>query len=207
MPTVLLLDLAGSMDRPVAPELTRQELVQRCVLHFLRALEELQPHEQVSLITYAASAQVAVPFTRDHSLLRSALYELQLQEKSSIDAGLRGAFDLILERWGLEVPVQIVVFSDGVPSGATQVLTVRTLSRVRVHIVAFGSKGDNAGADVLRELAHSHHGCFSFLQLPEVCTFSFFKRTLSLAHSLFVEWKLTSDVGAESLQRGRRQHY
>lgn len=181
MPTVLLLDLAGSMGRTVAPELTRHELVQRCVLHFLRALEELQPNEQVSLITFASAAQVAVPFTRDHSLLRSALYDLQLQDKSSLDVGLRGAFDLVQERWGVELPAQVVVFSDGIPSGAAQVLSVRTLARVRVHIVAFGAKGENGGADVLRELAHSHYGCFSFLQLPEV-------RAASCRYARFVSY-------------------
>ena len=168
MPTVLLLDLAGSMGRLVAPELTRQDLVQRCVLHFLRAIEELQPHEHLSLMTFASEAHVTVPFTRDHSLLRSALYDVQLQDKTSLDAGLKGAFNLIQERWGVELPSQIVVFTDGVPSASSQLLSVRTLARVRVHLVAFGSKTDAGSADLLRQLAHSHYGCFSFLQLPEV---------------------------------------
>lgn len=170
MPTVLLLDLASSLGRTVAPDLTRQDLVQRCALHFLRALEELQPHEQFSLMTYAAAANTAVSFTRDHSLLRSALYDVQLHEgNTQLEVGLRGAFDLIEQKWGLEVPAQVVVFTDGVSGNVQQLLAVRTLARVRVHLVAFGSKSEMNNADALRQLAHSHYGCFSFLQLPEVC--------------------------------------
>lgn len=169
MPTVLLLDLASSMGRIVAQELTRQDLVQRCVLHFLRAIEELQPYEFLSLMTYAETVTTAVGFTRDHSPLRSALYDVQLHDKAtSLAVGLRGAFEHIEQKWGVELPAQVVIFTDGIPTNPSQLLAVRTLARVRVHIVAFGSKSDLGQADVLRQLAHSHYGSFSLLQLPEV---------------------------------------
>lgn len=170
MPTILLLDLTASLGRLIAPDLTRQDLVQRCVLHFLRALEEQEPHECLAMaITNASSATLVVPFTRDHSLLRSALYDVQLQEKTRLDVGLQHVFQSIEDKWGLEQAVQVVVFTDCPPAvDAKQVLSVRTLVRVRLHVVAFGSKIEMSSSDSLRQLAHSYFGCFSFLQLPEV---------------------------------------
>src|SRR5262249_7673048 len=140
MPTVLLLNLVSSLGRLIAPDLTRQDIVQRCVLHFLRAIEELQPHEPFSLVTCAASsAKLVVPFTRAHSLLRSALYDVQLQEQTALDVGLKTAFEAIEARWGLELPAQVVIFTDdSLPEGAARAFfAVHALVRVRVHLVAF----------------------------------------------------------------------
>lgn len=52
---------------------------------------------------------MAVPFTRDFDSIRSKLLVLEEGDKTCIDAALLGVNQLVLNEWGCQTPVQIIL--------------------------------------------------------------------------------------------------
>ncbi len=103
MPTIILLDASASLLRPADaadPSTTRQDVVQRGVLHFLQCLEKMHEFEPIALLTYSTSCRVVVPFTTNHAELRKALYEVTVQSAGRVMNALETACQYMEDQCG-----------------------------------------------------------------------------------------------------------
>ncbi|CAK1548511.1 unnamed protein product [Leptosia nina] len=118
MPTVLLLDTSLSMSRPVpssdsSENHTRLTIASAAINTFLDYLSVHAKLEYVSLVTFSSSYEVSIPFTREYDNIRAKLPLLEEGDKTCIEAALLGVNQLILNEWGYQTPVQIVLVTDG----------------------------------------------------------------------------------------------
>ena len=70
------------------------------ILHLLQWLERWQELEPICLVAMGSESRVLVPFDTDHKKLRTALYDLEIQDSSSVINGLLTAAGLLNERFG-----------------------------------------------------------------------------------------------------------
>ncbi|XP_050358266.1 integrator complex subunit 14 [Nymphalis io] len=118
MPTVILLDVSLSMSRPVpttdtTESHTRFTLATAAINTFLDYLCIHAKLEYVALVTFSSVYEVAVPFTRDFDTIRTKLPLLDDGDKTCIETALHGVNQLILNEWGYQTPVQIILVTDG----------------------------------------------------------------------------------------------
>lgn len=118
MPTVILLDVSLSMSRPVpTPDTseshTRFTLAMAAINTFLDYLCVHAKLEYVALVTFSSVYEVAVPFTREFDNIRVKLPQLEEGDKTCIEIALHGVNQLILNEWGYQTPVQIILVTDG----------------------------------------------------------------------------------------------
>ncbi|PRP83395.1 hypothetical protein PROFUN_09423 [Planoprotostelium fungivorum] len=128
MPTILILDSSLSCGRLCEPSgsipsrrdnlESRKELMQRGVLHFLELLSghgrqtadgsiEL---ERTALMTFSSQGQLLIPFTTDYNRLKSALYDIPLEDRTAAEGGIERAIELC-DREKSEC--QLVIVTDG----------------------------------------------------------------------------------------------
>ncbi|XP_063600703.1 integrator complex subunit 14-like [Penaeus indicus] len=124
MPTVILLDVSLSMSRSVdvstpsqSEEVERLELRKDLAAHGCHSLlDHFAQHcklEFACLISFSSVYKILMPFTRDFESIKNALNLVEEGDKTSIDVGLVGAAQHILEEWGNGTPCQIVLVTDG----------------------------------------------------------------------------------------------
>ncbi|XP_042857135.1 integrator complex subunit 14-like [Penaeus japonicus] len=125
MPTVILLDVSLSMSRGVdvgspcqdEEEAERLELRRDLAAHGCHSLlDHFVQHcklEFACLISFSSVYKILMPFTRDFESIKNALNLVEEGDKTSIDVGLVGAAQHILEEWGNGTPCQIVLVTDG----------------------------------------------------------------------------------------------
>ncbi|XP_042229125.1 integrator complex subunit 14-like [Homarus americanus] len=125
MPTVIILDVSLSMSRGVdiASPCQEDEDVESLLLRKDLAahgcnilLDHFIQHcklEFASLIVFSSVHKVLMPFTRDFEAIKNSLNLVEECDKTSIEVGLMGAAQHILEEWGNGTPCQIVLVTDG----------------------------------------------------------------------------------------------
>ncbi|KAL6056294.1 von Willebrand factor type A domain [Balamuthia mandrillaris] len=194
MATVILIDASISMARLVSSkhQQTRKELVQRALLHFLESMEANHPLEFVCLVTFSSTSQVIAPFTRDYTLLRSALYDIRLQDTTDLHAGLTTAVDAVKKKFGTSTACQFVVVTDGRPNGPDPSM-VHFPFPVKLHVVAVGSRAE-LDLPTFEQLTRKRYGGLYFVELPQGA------RTLQqtfdkLAHTHYLVYKGTLFFG------------
>lgn len=203
MPTVVVLDVSASLLRPadlVDRETTRQDVAQRgaycfsekielrlnvffCVrlttvccpgvLHFLQWLERWQKFEPICLVTMSSTCRILVPFETDHKTLRTALYDIALEDTASVTSGLSAACSLLQEQFGTDAAgCQVVLVVDGAPSftEAEQLETIIPLlpRAVVFHILAMGTESEIAHCDIYKTLTSRSKGSFTHVRIPQV---------------------------------------
>lgn len=118
MPTVILIDVSLSMSRPVitsdtTESHTRFTIATAAINALLDYLSVHAKLEYVSLVSFSSVYEVVVPFTRDFDSIRNKLPHIEEGDKTCIDTALHGIAQLILNEWGYQTPVQIIVVTDG----------------------------------------------------------------------------------------------
>ncbi|XP_064079938.1 integrator complex subunit 14-like isoform X2 [Macrobrachium nipponense] len=125
MPTVILLDVSLSMSRGVdisSPSPEDEEVEPLPLRKDLAAhgcnilLDHFTQHcklEFASLIVFSSVYKVLMPFTRDFDAIKNALNLVDECDRTSIEVGLMGAAQHVLEEWGNGTPCQIVLITDG----------------------------------------------------------------------------------------------
>ncbi|KAI5634754.1 von willebrand factor type A domain-containing protein [Phthorimaea operculella] len=118
MPTVLLLDVSLSMTRPVptsdaTESINRLTIASAAINTFLDYLSVHSKLEYVALVSFSSAYEVVVPFTRDYDSIRAKLPVLEEGDKTCIEQALAGVNQLILNEWGYQTPVQVVLITDG----------------------------------------------------------------------------------------------
>ncbi|KAJ2946370.1 hypothetical protein O0L34_g12408 [Tuta absoluta] len=118
MPTVILLDVSLSMTRPVptsdaTESINRLTISSAAINTFLDYLTVHAKLEYVALVSFSSAYEVVVPFTRDYDSIRAKLPLLEEGDKTCIEQALSGVNQLILNEWGYQTPVQVVLITDG----------------------------------------------------------------------------------------------
>jgi Ca-activated chloride channel family protein len=144
------MDVSSSM-RAADVEPTRLEAAEKAAGRFL---EQVPEKFQVGLITFASEAQVAVPPTDDHTLVRQALSGLEADGGTAIGDAVALATELRKE--GLignrqednedgEPPLVVLLLSDGAPSEDTldpvEAANRAKSAGVPVYTIALGTDG------------------------------------------------------------------
>ncbi|XP_038209261.1 integrator complex subunit 14 [Zerene cesonia] len=147
MPTVILLDVSLSMSRPVpssdsTESQTRLTIASAAINTFLDYLCVHTKLEYVALVTFSSAYEVAIPFTREYDNIRAKLPHLEEGDKTCIETALLGVNQLILNEWGYQTPMQIILVTDGSCGVGTigrnrimQALPLPPTFPVRIHVL------------------------------------------------------------------------
>jgi Ca-activated chloride channel family protein len=141
---VLVVDVSGSMKADdVTP--TRMVAAQRAALAFL---DSVPAETQVGLVTFHNTAQVNVPLTRDHMLVRQGVEALVSGGATDLGDGLAIALEQLAQRpadkQGKRGPGLIVLLSDGEANRGMPALDAARLASdqaVGVYTVGIGERG------------------------------------------------------------------
>ncbi len=168
MPTVLVVDVSLSLAHALQGELLESykefiqegiylfiyflSLISHCqisffkfiqsinigLLYLLKDLETNHPLELISFITFSSNGKVVVPFTRNFTALKNALYvisysslitlvilinfkyfrfNIKLEDKTIVTAGMKTAISHIINTFGTTTPVQIILVTNGCKLG------------------------------------------------------------------------------------------
>lgn len=114
MPTLILLDTSLSMSRLTEDgETTLKDLAVVGVNTFLDHLSQHNPLEFVALATFSSTFNLLTSFTRDHHDIRICLPSLIEEDRTCMKGALAGACSAIHLEWGLLLPAQILMITDG----------------------------------------------------------------------------------------------
>ncbi|CAH0405992.1 unnamed protein product [Chilo suppressalis] len=155
MPTVILLDVSLSMTRPVpstdsSENHNRLTISATAISAFLDYLSIHAKLEYVALVCFSSAYEVSVPFTRDYDSIKSKLTQLEEGDKTCIEAALMGVNHLILNEWGSQTPVQIILVTDGScgtgPIGRNRIMQALPLPPsypAKIHVLPVVSPADS----------------------------------------------------------------
>eukprot|EP00026_Physarum_polycephalum_P004956 Phypoly_transcript_04982.p1 GENE.Phypoly_transcript_04982~~Phypoly_transcript_04982.p1 ORF type:complete len:459 (+),score=83.58 Phypoly_transcript_04982:428-1804(+) len=169
MPTVLLVDVSLSLAHALQGEFleTYKELMQEGLLHLIQELEVNHPLELVSLVTFSSTGKVLVPFSRNFSALKTALYNIQLEDKTNVTAGLQTTIGHVTKTLGTTLPVQIILVTNGCKlGGEPELLNLEIPFPAKLHVIAYGEKS-KIDVDLFSNLTWKTKGYFQFLELPQ----------------------------------------
>jgi Ca-activated chloride channel homolog len=148
---ILAIDVSLSMEATdVAPN--RLEAAQTTATEFVR---ELPDRLNLGLVTFAGSAQLAVPPTQDHEQVVTAIQNLQLDKSTAIGDAVRLSLDVIenqsLGTDGERPDAAVVLLSDGETTVGLPTEDAIPLAReagVPVSTIAFGTAGGEIVVDI-----------------------------------------------------------
>jgi Ca-activated chloride channel homolog len=148
---ILAIDVSLSMEATdVAPN--RLEAAQATATEFVR---ELPDRLNLGLVTFAGSAQLAVPPTQDHEQVVAAIQGLQLDKSTAIGDAVRLSLDVIenqsLGTDGERPDAAIVLLSDGettVGLPTEDAIPLAQEAGVPVSTIAFGTAGGEIVVDI-----------------------------------------------------------
>ncbi|KAI8478996.1 PREDICTED: von Willebrand factor A domain-containing protein 9-like [Branchiostoma belcheri] len=118
MPTVILLDLSLSMTRPIVSgdnDFQRKHLAIQGVSTLLDYLAAHNRLEFTALVAFSSLWELVVPFTRDYKELKEGLNRMDDYDKTCIETGLAGVSQIVMDEWGVGLPCQVVLVTDGSP--------------------------------------------------------------------------------------------
>uniref|UniRef100_A0A4W3JRD3 Integrator complex subunit 14 n=1 Tax=Callorhinchus milii TaxID=7868 RepID=A0A4W3JRD3_CALMI len=117
MPTVVLLDVSLSMTRPVSMEGSEEYQRKHLAAHGLSMLFEHMATnyklEFTALVAFSSLWELMVPFTRDYNTLQEALSTVDDYDKTCLESALVGISNIVQEEWGVCIPCQIILVTDG----------------------------------------------------------------------------------------------
>nr|XP_054756558.1 integrator complex subunit 14-like [Lytechinus pictus] len=124
MPTLIILDASLSMMRPLASSSvpldpanteTRRSVAQTCLCSMLDYISANDRMEFCALVAYSSLYEVLMPFTRDHSELKIAIQSMDTYDKTLLDNVLLNMSNYVMEEWGSNTPVKVLLVTDGNP--------------------------------------------------------------------------------------------
>lgn len=94
-------------------ELELRHLAANGVNYLLDQIEMNCKLEHVALLLVSSLCELGCPFTRDMDQVRAKLLATSCEDKTSLEVGLQGFVSLIQEEWGSNVPVTLIIVTDG----------------------------------------------------------------------------------------------
>ena len=128
--TVMLLDVSGSMSGELIEEL------KSAVEEFIKVKEAANSSDEIAVITFATETRVLSNFTNDYKRIKSIIPDLHASGGTIMSDGLKVANNLI--RNNSEVPVRILLLTDGEPFNIEAVLNQVRLIDVPIDVIGVG---------------------------------------------------------------------
>ena len=119
MPTVILLDVSLSKTRRTRSSLKGDDnprlldLAIHGIHHFLDGLASDSKLEYTALIVFSSLYEVFAKFSRDFESIKRVCTTAVAYDKTCIETALQGVEALVTEEWGVSVPINIVLVTDG----------------------------------------------------------------------------------------------
>lgn len=129
MPTVIVLDLSLSMQRPIPGRseensITYHQLALKGITQLLDYLSALGKMEHVAFVTYSSNCEVKVDFTKDYDNIKQAVKKLEPIDKVFVLSMMNHVGNMCSNTWGPQCYCQVVVFTDcGVGFGRTSLVS------------------------------------------------------------------------------------
>jgi hypothetical protein len=95
-------------------------------------------------------------------------YELKLEDKTCLNVAVKGALDIIKDKWGENcsgIACQIIVVIDG-RANSNYLSNFEIPNFVKFHFITFGTSQESE-SDTWRILANKTYGSFSFIEIPQ----------------------------------------
>lgn len=126
MPLLVILDASLSMMRPLtscpaaldpASVETRRSVAQTCLCSLFDYVAASDRMEFCALVSYSSLYKLLVPFTRDHSELKKAFQSADtcMYDKTLLDSVLAAMNNFVMEEWGSNTPIKVLLVTDGNP--------------------------------------------------------------------------------------------
>jgi Ca-activated chloride channel family protein len=171
---IFTVDVSGSMGWGY-DETTPGEM-SRALLH--RLTDELRPDDRVAVVTYGSSVSTVLGLTSgaDKTTVHQVIGGLSEDGSTSMEAGMKRAYELGTEALGSTDQVRVIVLTDTQPNvGATEASAFTTLvtnaAAEDVYTTTLGF-GVGIGPEVLRGMASMRGAnAFSVLRSEQVDTF------------------------------------
>lgn len=154
VPTVILLDLSGSIVAGGALEKLKQAA--------LAIVDGAFPEQRLSLISFADTTKVRVPFTKDKAALKEAI--AAISDKDGLSTNLYGAISTALTKWsdgfvgtgstGRLTSGFVLVVTDGTDTAAVKKLDEVVAQRGSKRIVTVGV-GEDVNVAALKTLGNA----------------------------------------------------
>lgn len=116
MPTVILLDVSLSMARQVNCSDNSNRLIDLAsggLINFFDQLSVDCKLEYTAFVVFSSLYEILVKFTRDISVLKNACLSLDTYDKTVFESAFQCVETLVTEEWGLSVPINLVLITDG----------------------------------------------------------------------------------------------
>jgi hypothetical protein len=106
------------MNRPVTNEhaSTRLALAKDGLDSLIIYFQRVFPLEYVGLMSFSSACVLLNPFTRDHAELHDSLSTVSVNDRSNFYTALETLTEVVIKEWGLFVPIQVVLVTDGLLS-------------------------------------------------------------------------------------------
>jgi len=95
-------------------------------------------------ITFSSSHDVVAHFTRDLDLIRSKLTKIEEGDEAHIDLGLAAVSKLVVGEWGILVPCNVVLFTDGTPGAVNMRSSLPFPFPGKLHVVSLGTPSNSS---------------------------------------------------------------
>ncbi|SPQ94466.1 VWFA domain-containing protein [Plasmodiophora brassicae] len=192
MPTILLLSTSSSLDETVGGgDRTRKDVMQLIVLHVLKRVKQWSGgHEPVALYDFnATGCRCLAEYTTDYAVIRKALYQASLADRSALGPALQVLLDNAVYAFQSRMQTSVIVITDGALQPGWDVMRFSSISFtgnpaadqqldslisfirrvhssyfVRLSTVCFGAR--EIECDALRQLVLAGDGQFCFINLP-----------------------------------------
>jgi len=141
MPTIILYDLSLSMCRSVelndtSESYTFQNLANYGLIELLDFMSTNNKMEYVSLMYFSSLWERNVNFTRDYDSIKLALANNcgTFYDTTNIENALKGVQEYVAEEWGNNIPVQVLLITDGNPGvkAMSQIVNLSQLNKDRI---------------------------------------------------------------------------
>jgi Ca-activated chloride channel homolog len=163
-PAVLtfVIDVSGSMGQPNRLELVKWSL--------LMLVDRLRPSDVVSIVVYGSNARILLnPISaEDRSTIINAIYSLQTEDATNVEAGLRLGYDVANRTYRPDAINRVILLSDGVANvGATgpdEILqSIRSYADAGISLTTLGFGMGDFNDNLMEQLADNGDGNYGYI--------------------------------------------
>jgi Ca-activated chloride channel family protein len=197
-----VIDVSGSMDMD-----NRLGLVKRS-LELL--VEQLRPHDSVSLVVYGSDARVVLDPTSgsDKGRILEAIYSLHPEGATNAEAGIRLGYQMAMRAYNPEGINRLILCSDGVANvgvtGPDAILEeVRHYVEEGVTLTTIGFGMDNYNDILMEQLADNGDGFYAYVDDMREARRLFIDQITGTLQTIAMDAKVQVDFNREVVMRYR----
>ncbi len=197
-----VIDISGSMAQDGRLELVKQSLQM--------LVDRLRPSDSVAIVVYGSDARVLLNPTsgEDRATILSAIYGLQPEGATNVEAGLRVGYDLANRAYRPDGINRVILCSDGVANvGATgpdQILqSIRGYADAGITLTTVGFGMGNFNDVLMEQLADNGDGNYAYVDDLDEAQKLFVEDMTSTLQVIALNAKVQVDFNNEVVARYR----